>query len=317
MVRRTASSKATNHPQASGRNAGSDSREGKPAHPRIFPRTKKPLGLPTRGKTAPNRLRRTDVFLALCYPDWIRHLPGLYIDLGFGEEPATTVETAFRLRRLNPALGILGVEIDPARVAAALPFSGPELEFRLGGFNLPLQDGEGAAVIRAMNVLRQYPESEYPASIRLLGQYLPQNGLLLEGTSDPPGRLMAFNLYRRSGAGLSYDGLVFSVRLRHPFQPRDLQAVLPKNLIHHVEQGSPMDRFFADWDLAWQRARRSFASDPRLRLEQSIRYLAGACGYPIDLRAAVLRRGFIRLRAIPPSGPDPSPAMQNLAANLS
>jgi hypothetical protein len=303
MARRKTPPKTLHHPPESGRITGTVSRDGKRFRHPVSPRLKKPLGLPTRGKTAHNRLRRTDTFLALCYPDLIRHLPGLYVDLGFGEEPATTVETAFRLRRLNPELCILGVEIDRARVAAAQPFSGPGLEFRLGGFNLPLREGECASVIRAMNVLRQYPESEYSASIGLLSQYLPQGGLLLEGTSDPAGALMAFNLFLRAGGNLVHEGLVFSVRLRHPFEPRDLQAVLPKNLIHHVETGSPMDRFFEDWSLTWRRARKSSPADPRLRLEHSARHLAVDFGYPIDLRPAILRRGFVRMRTIPQPGP--------------
>lgn len=56
---------------------------------------------------------------------------------------------------------MVGVEIDPERVAAALPDRQPGLDFRLGGFNLPLEPGERAAVVRAFNVLRQYPESTF------------------------------------------------------------------------------------------------------------------------------------------------------------
>lgn len=104
-----------------------------PTERRFAPRSKKPLGLPTRGKTAPNRLRPTDAYLALCYPGFLRALPGVYVDLGFGQFPSTTVETAARLRRLNPGLRIVGVEIDPERVAGAEPWAGPGLEFRLGG----------------------------------------------------------------------------------------------------------------------------------------------------------------------------------------
>ena len=266
---------------------------------RFAPRLKKPLGLPTRGKTAPNRLRPTDTFLALCYAEFLHRLPGLYIDLGFGQSPSTTVETGARLRRLNPDLRIVGVEIDPERVAAAQPWSGPGMDFRLGGFNLPLHEGERAAVIRAMNVLRQYPEREYAGSIALLANFLSEDGLLLEGTSDPSGRLMAFNLYRRAGGALAYDGLVFSVRMRHPFQPRSLQAVLPKNHIHHAEPGSPLDRFFGDWEKCWQRARGRSADDPRFVFSFAAGLLASDGGYSVDTRSILLRRGFLRLQSVP------------------
>src|SRR5438045_601067 len=116
----------------------------------------RPLGQPTRGKTAPNRLRKTDTFLAVAYPEFVRHMTGLYVDLGYGFFPVTSVETLRRLRRLNPSLQVLGVEIDPQRVADAQPFAEPGLNFRLGGFNLPLRPGEQVSIIRAFNVLRQY-----------------------------------------------------------------------------------------------------------------------------------------------------------------
>jgi hypothetical protein len=274
---------------------------------RFDSRLKKPLGLPTRGKTAPNRLRPTDTYLALCHAGFLRRLPGLYVDLGFGETPQTTLETADRLRRLNPDLRILGVEIDPERVAAARLFSGPGMEFRLGGFNLPLGKGEHAAVIRAMNVLRQYPEQEYPAAIDLLTGGLCAEGLLLEGTSDPPGRLMAFNLYRRAGGAAVCDGLVFSVRLRHPFSPRDLQAVLPKNHIHHAGPGSELDRFFGEWEESWRRAFRRSPHNPRRQFLLAARGLAADFGRPVDGRSNLLLRGFLRLSAVPRENPPQPP----------
>ena len=265
---------------------------------------KKPLGLPTRGKTAANRLRPTDTFLALCHAEFVRTLPGLYVDLGYGETPQTTLESAARLRRINADLRLLGVEIDPVRVAAAQSAAGPGLEFRLGGFNLPLHAGERAAVIRAMNVLRQYPEGEYRPSIEILAQFLCEDGLLLEGTSDPPGRLMVFNLFRRAGKEILCDGLIFSIRLRHPFSPRDLQAVLPKNLIHHAEPGSPLDRFFGDWEACWRRAFRRAPENPRHCFLLAAQDLAADFGYPVDRRSILLARGFLRLASIPGNTPD-------------
>jgi hypothetical protein len=155
------------------------------------------------------------------------------------------------------------------------------------------------AVIRAMNVLRQYPEVEYAGSIAVLSQSLCEDGLLLEGTSDPPGRLMAFNLSRRKGENLSSDGLIFFVRLRHPFEPRSLQAVLPKNHIHHAQPGGALDRFFGEWEKCWQRARGRSADDPRLRFALAARILLSDCGYSVDARSTLLRRGFLRLKSIP------------------
>ena len=63
-------------------------------------RKSKPLGQPTRGKTAPNRLRKTDTFLAVAYPDFVRRMTGLYVDLGYGAYPIISLEVrGWRLER--------------------------------------------------------------------------------------------------------------------------------------------------------------------------------------------------------------------------
>ncbi|MEW5939299.1 MAG: methylase, partial [Chloroflexota bacterium] len=110
-------------------------------HPRSA--SLKPEGQPTRGKTADNRLRRVDNFLLLYDPSLLTRTQGgfadsLFVDLGYGFDPRTSLESARRFRRVNPSLPILGVEIDKERVEAALHFADDKTFFRLGGFNLPL-----------------------------------------------------------------------------------------------------------------------------------------------------------------------------------
>jgi len=256
--------------------------------------SRKLLGQPTRGKTAPNRLRKTDTFLGVAYPDFVRHMPGCYVDLGYGAYPITALETLQRLRRLNPALRVLGVEIDPQRVAAALPFAAPGLEFRLGGFNLPLEAGETVSLIRAFNVLRQYDESEVAQALAALAAPLTENGLIIEGTSDPLGRLLTFNLYQKIGASLPRIAFVLAPSLRADFAPRQFQAVLPKNFIHHAEPDGAIDRFFAAWHAAWQRAR-AHSTDLRQVFVHAAHRLADHYNYQLDRRPALLRRGFLSL----------------------
>ena len=231
-------------------------------HPNALPR--KPLGQPTRGKTAPNRLRRVDNFLTWYDPGLFRRSDGpfadaFYVDLGYGVDPVTALESAARLRRLNPQLPVLGVEIDPERVAVAQPFADALTAFRLGGFNLPLKPGESVRCIRAFNVLRQYEESEVAGAYDLLARSLLPGGLLVEGTSEPFGRLWVANVVRR-GEGtegnegkqgkLAHEALVFSTNFRLGFDPADFQAVLPKNLIHRVVPGEQINDFFATWKRA-------------------------------------------------------------------
>lgn len=257
----------------------------------------RPLGQITRGKTARHRLRQTDTFLALAYPETLRRLPGLYVDLGYGAFPVTTLETLQRLSRLNPALRVVGVEIDPDRVQAAQPYARPGLEFRLGGFNLPLQPGEQAGVVRAFNVLRQYDEAAVAEALHALNASLAEEGLLLEGTCDPPGRLLCFNLHQRQRGELRRLGFVFAPRasaLRPDFDPRDFRAVLPKEHIHHAGPGGALDRFFADWHAAWGYARRRESAPARIFALAALR-LADGYGHDVDRRPALLRRGFLGL----------------------
>jgi hypothetical protein len=254
---------------------------------------RKPLGQPTRGKTAPNRLRKTDTFLVVAFPAFIRHLPGLYVDLGYGAYPVTPKETLRRLRRLNPRLSVLGVEIDPVRVADAQPYAAPGLAFRHGGFDLPLARGERVSVIRAFNVLREYDEAAVAGALAALGAALTEDGLLLEGTSDPHGRLLAFNLFRKAGTLVSA-GVVLAPRVGADFAPRALRAVLPKAFIHHAGPAGAIDRFFAAWEAAWQHAR-SRAFTPRQRFVAAALGLAERYGYALDRREILLKRGFLWL----------------------
>ncbi len=89
---------------------------------------KKPVGSITRGKTASNRLRRVDNFILLYEPSLLTRTDGLFqhslfVDLGYGFDARTTLESAERFRRVNPNLPILGVEIDKERVDAAIPYA--------------------------------------------------------------------------------------------------------------------------------------------------------------------------------------------------
>src|SRR5512146_1189674 len=168
--------------------------------------SKKPAGQPTRGKTAANRLRRVDNFLLLYEPSLLTRTDdlfarALFVDLGYGFDPRTTLESATRFRRLNPDLPILGVEIEKERVESALPYADDKTFFRLGGFNLPLKEGEHVRLIRAFNVLRQYDEKDFAPAYERLAQYVLPGGLMVEGTSTPYGQVWCANLARKEERG--------------------------------------------------------------------------------------------------------------------
>lgn len=213
---------------------------------------KKPHGQVTRGKTARNRLRQVDNFLLRYDPGLLTRSDGafaraLFVDLGYGAEAVTTLESAQRFRRLNPGLAVLGVEIDPERVAAAQPFADACTFFRLGGFNLPLLPGESARAIRAFNVLRQYDERDVAPAWEQMSRCMLPGGLLIEGTSNPSGAIWTANLLRRADEGWTLEGLVFFTNFHMGFDPELFQAVLPKNYIHRVVPGEAIGDFFAAW----------------------------------------------------------------------
>lgn len=263
----------------------------------------KPEGQVTRGFTAPNRLRLVDTYVLVALAEHLGRTP-LFVDVGYGAEPITTVESFERFRAANPALHALGVEIEPARVAAAEPYRRDGMDFRLGGFNLPLLDGEQPMLARAFNVLRQYAEADVRDALWSLAHVLPPGALLLEGTSDPFGRHVCFWVWERTGAvvpkhtrrgepPLVRKSLVFGARLHTDFRPRDFQPYLPKELIHHAEPGGSLDAFFGAWERGWDiGAGRSL----RERWSAAASSLPGA-GYDVDRRRRVLERSLLAVKA--------------------
>ncbi|HXQ35099.1 MAG TPA: hypothetical protein VN843_13880, partial [Anaerolineales bacterium] len=223
--------------------------------------SKEPLGQPTRGKTTSNRLRRVDNFILLYEPSLLTRMDGLFadsmfVDLGYGFDARTTLESAARFRKVNPGLRVLGVEIDKERVEAALPFADEKTFFRLGGFNLPLKDGEHVRLLRVFNVLRQYEEKDFAPAYDRLAHYMLPGGLMVEGTSNPFGSIWVANVVRktlgsdnfRSGIqNWNFEALVFSTNFRTGFDVEEFQTILPKNLIHHVVKGEPIYDFFEAW----------------------------------------------------------------------
>jgi hypothetical protein len=256
---------------------------------------KRPQGQPTRGKTRRNRLRRVDNFLLLYDSALIRGSVGeraFYVDLGYGAEPFTTLESAKRLRRANPALPVLGVEIDLERVARAIPYADDLTRFRLGGFNIPLEQGETIRLIRAFNVLRQYDESEVEGAWLTMGRVMLPGGLLIEGTSDPYGRIWAANLLRRDDNSLNYEGLLFSTNFHSAFEPGEFQPVLPKNCIHRMVPGEKINDFMEAWKLAFRETSPYKQFGSRQRFVLSARILTER-GYTLDQRPRLIRRGYL------------------------
>ncbi|GAB47163.1 class I SAM-dependent methyltransferase [Mobilicoccus pelagius] len=213
-------------------------------------RPDRPVGVVTRGTTGQNRLRRMDRFLAHHGAALLRRPgpPPLVVDLGYGAAATTTVELRRHLATVRRDVEVVGVEIEPARVAAALPHEDPPgLTFVRGGFDLRPFRGRPVAIVRAANVLRQYVESEVDGAWRLLQEHLAPGGLILEGTCDEIGRRSTWVVLGAEGPRSLTISLAFGAFER----PSDVAERLPKALIHRNIPGERVHAYLAAFDEAW------------------------------------------------------------------
>ena len=151
-----------------------------------------PLGQVTRGTTDHNRLRRSDRWLV--HSSRVRTAlqatpDPLVVDLGYGAKPVTTLELAVRLREVRRDVRVIGLEIKPERVwagqAAVRDGAAPGVEFALGGFELA---GHRPVLVRAFNVLRQYPREAVHDAWAAMREGVSAGGLIVDGTCDELGR---------------------------------------------------------------------------------------------------------------------------------
>ncbi|CPT70648.1 Uncharacterised protein [Mycobacteroides abscessus] len=240
----------------------------------------RPRGTITRGTTGINRLRRSD--------RWLVHHPGvqaalasagdpLVVDLGYGAMPNTTLELATRLRTVRSDIRVVGLEIDPQRVVP--PRDG--VHFGLGGFELA---GLTPVLVRAFNVLRQYPESEVAQSWATMTDRLAPGGLIIEGTCDGIGRRCAWLLLDATGP------LTLTLAC-DPFdidKPSDLAERLPKALIHHNVPGQPIHDLLAAADKYWAAAAPHGVFGPRVRWRMMLKTLRDN-GFPVEQQRRQVR----------------------------
>lgn len=208
----------------------------------------RPIGTVTRGTTNQNRLRRQDRWLAGPQGWRLRadDAAPIVVDLGYGASPTTALELHSRLSQVRAAVQVVGIEIEPSRVALGKAVEREGVSFRLGGFEVPL-DGRNATIIRAANVLRQYDESQVADVWAGLRERLTPHGLLLEGTCDEIGRLHTWVALDRSGP-LS---LTLSYRLAGLADPMDVAPRLVKALIHRNVPGEAIHEFLTAFSRAW------------------------------------------------------------------
>ncbi|MGX1805528.1 class I SAM-dependent methyltransferase [Nocardia sp. NPDC055321] len=201
----------------------------------------------------------------------------LVVDLGYGASPVTTLELAARLRAVRPDLRVVGLEIDPERVVPGRD----GVVFARGGFELA---GLRPNLVRAFNVLRQYPESAVPGAWSTIVGGLAPGGLLLDGTCDELGRRCAWILLDREGPlslTLAWDPFTVD-------QPSDIAERLPKALIHRNVPGEPVHTLLTAADRAWAVAAPLAPYGPRARWRHAANLLREQ-GFPLRPQRRRLR----------------------------
>jgi hypothetical protein len=251
-----------------------------------------PVGQVTRGTTGTNRLRRVDRWIAR-HPALRRAADPLVVDLGYGASGVTALELHARLARARPDVDVLGLEIDPARVTraraqldevrAGRTSFAPDarVSFGLGGFEVPTSGGRRPAVIRAMNVLRQYDEGEVRDAWERMSRRLTPDGLLVEGTCDELGRIVTWVAV---GADAAPQTLSVSLRLAGLQHPSIAAERLPKALIHRNVPGERIHGFLRALDEEWDRAAGVSPFGPVQRWEATLTAVRDA-GWPLQARA--------------------------------
>lgn len=245
------------------------------------------IGTPTRGTTHPNRLRRVDRWL-VTEPAVRRVLSRdsapLVVDLGYGASPVTTVEFARRLGAAYPGVRVLGLELDPGRVAAGQAAADPpRLDFCRGGFELA---GTRPVLVRAFNVLRQYAEHDVRPSWDAMLNGIAPGGLLVDGTCDEMGRLSTWITVAHDGPRT----LTLSCKVDAVQRPSTLAQRLPKALIHRNVPGERIHDFLSAMDSCWHATAPFGVFGPRVRWMETVRMVAGR-GWPVQGRCDRWRLG--------------------------
>lgn len=266
----------------------------------------RPQGRVTRGTTGVNRLRRVD--------RWIASLPAarlrnpLVVDLGFGASATTTTEMFTRLRAVNPQVRVVGLEIDPARVELAneqlraSALADAPVRFQHGGFEIATD--ESPAIIRAMNVLRQYEESEVGAVWEQLCARLRPEGALVEGTSNEIGRVASWVTLQSTGPATFTIALKVDELGTDPMPaPSVVAERLPKALIHRNVEGEAIHAALQDLDAAWHGAAGYESFGPAQRWQHTVAGFSDA-GWPVLHQRERTRLGELTLpwRAVAPTG---------------
>lgn len=199
-------------------------------------------------RTSAGRLRSVDAWLAHAERSL---LSGPLIDFGFGLSPVTTQEWA-----ATTDARVIGIDRKPH----------PQVD----GVELHVGGAESCAafapitIVRAMNVLRGYQEQEVEHARVMLGAPLIEGGVLVEGSTDIEGHVMAAWILRKRAGALLRESLLMWTDFSRGFSPWLFRDVLPRDVRRNVKPGSELFALFTEWEA------RCRGENPRERFESSI-----------------------------------------------
>jgi hypothetical protein len=250
-----------------------------------------------RGRTRPGRLHLLDAHLRAHEAGLLRRDDGDFagapaVDLGLGDRPETTLELVELLASVDSAAPVIAVDHDPERVAAARTRADGRFDARVGGFELPLAPGERPRLVRAMNVLRGYPEDQVPAAHAAMAAPLLPGALLLEGSTCTEGHVLVSHLMRRGIEDIEQRALLFATDFERGFAPMLFRDRLPRDLRRRVRPGEPIHDFFTAWQQAFDAARAAGARQPRQTFAASVERMAQE-GWPVELRETLPGAGAV------------------------
>lgn len=204
-----------------------------------------------RSRTAVGRLRGQDLFIAKLLSQELSP-DDFVVDLGFGEEAWTVLEMAAQLRKIEPNLRVIGLETDPRRVSGADPAQNPLncFEYVEPKDELSLRF-QGAAMLRAMNVLRSYPELEVRPTLQNWARCLKDGGWLIEGSSSASGHILTSHVWRRSGGQVRHLGLLLYTDFSSGFAPWMFRDHLPRDLRRNLKAEMVLYQTLDQWHESW------------------------------------------------------------------
>ena len=148
--------------------------------------------------------------------------------------------------------------------------------------------GARPVLVRAFNVLRQYPVEAVPDAWAVMQARLAPGGLIVDGTCDELGRRCCWVL-------LDADGPVSLTLACDPFaieRPSDLAERLPKVLIHHNVAGQPIHALLTAADRAWASVAGHGVFGPRVRWRAMLDLMRNE-GFPVEPPRRRMRDGVL------------------------